>query len=427
MEIEHILSDVGAYMKDKNSTHVFTPFDDEVPVSGTRFDRMDIIQLVNVALSGWVTEGKYCKEFMRKLCKFTGIRHAVLCNSGSSANLLAMMALKETYKVPDKSLIATTALSFSTTVAAILHAGFIPFFVDSNRNTLNPNNDDLILLADDPYVKGLIITHTLGFPIDLKEVAEAYHRQGKFVIEDCCDALGSFVREEHVGTLGDAATFSFFPAHHISTGEGGAVLMNDGRLFDVVRSYSNWGRDCWCKPGEENTCKKRFDQDFPKLPEHYDHKYIFTRAGYNFQMTDLQGALGSSQMDRIGEITIKRRNNYDYYKRNLFNIFGFKKLFSLIENDFSFSPFGFPITCIKVKRDKIVRFLEERNIRTRPLFAGNITRQPMLQHINYSQKNGLDGANFIMENTFWIGCHPELKTSQLAFVVDSFDEFMEMR
>lgn len=425
MEIEHILSDVGVYMKEKNNPVSFVPFDDEVPVSGTKFDRMDIIQLVNVALSGWVTEGKYCKEFARKLCKFTGIRHAVLCNSGSSANLLAMIALKETYKVPEHSLIATSALAFSTTVAAILHAGFIPYFVDAQPDSLNPDPVDLMVLASSPSVKGLIITHTLGFPVDLRKVVDEYHRLGKFVIEDCCDALGSFAGDKHVGMLGDAATFSFFPAHHVSTGEGGAVLMNDGKLFEVVRSYNNWGRDCWCKPGEKNTCGKRFDQDFPKLPEHYDHKYIFTRAGYNFQMTDLQGALGSSQMDRIEEITKRRKANYNYYKTNLNKLVGFSDAFGTIESDFSFSPFGFPIICYKVKRDRVIEFLEERNIRTRPIFAGNITRQPVMYPINYTQRNGLNGANFIMENAFWIGCHPELRTSQLDFVIESFDEFLE--
>jgi len=335
------------------------------------------------------------------------------------------MALRETYEIPQHSLIVTTALSFSTTVAAILHAGFIPYFVDSDRDTLNPNPDDLIWLADDPKVRGLIITHTLGFPIDLKRVVDAYHKRNKFVIEDCCDALGSCVYDGHVGMLGDAATFSFFPAHQISTGEGGAVLTNDGKLFDIIRSYRNWGRDCWCLPGDENTCGKRFDWDFPKLPENYDHKYIFTRPGFNFQMTDLQGALGSSQMDRIWEITTRRKNNYYFLMKGLSGMTLFNDFFSTIENPYSFSPFGFPINCFGVPRSDIVRFLEDRKIRTRPVFAGNITRQPMMQSVNYMTKNGLSGADFIMDNTFWIGCHPELGTAQLTFVLDSFEEYLK--
>ncbi len=420
MELEQVLSHANLYLKGLD-VKPFIPFEDEVPVSGTKFDRMDILQLVNVALSGWVTEGRYCKEFSRKLSKFTGIRHAILCNSGSSANLLAMTALKELYDVSDKSLIVTTALSFATTVSAILHSGFIPYFIDSNRDTLNPDQNDMISLADDPNVRGLIITHTLGFPIDLKEVVDEYHKRNKFVIEDCCDAIGSFIGGEHVGKLGDIATFSFFPAHQISTGEGGAVMTNNGKLMDIIRSYRNWGRDCWCLPGDENTCNKRFSWEFPKLPVQYDHKYTFTRAGFNFQMTDLQGALGSSQMDRIDIITVRRRNNFNYLLRGLKQ---FEDSLSFVQSPYHFSPFGFPVTCFKVERADLVRFLESRKIRTRPVFAGNITRQPMLQPINYMQKNGLRGADYIMENTFWIGCHPELGKPQLDFVIDSFCEFM---
>lgn len=427
MELEKVLSTVNLYLKDKDAQlGLFVPGFDEVPVSGTKFSNVDILMLVNAAMSGWITEGQYCKDFARKLCKFTKLHHAVLCNSGSSANLLAMEALKERYEVPSYSLIVTSALAFPTTVAPILQAGLIPYFVDVDHRTLNPDPYTLINLASNPDVRGLIISHTLGFPIDLREVAAEYHRCHKFVIEDCCDALGSTVGESHVGHCGDAATLSFFPAHHISTGEGGAVLTNDGRLMRIIESYSNWGRDCWCKPGEDNTCGKRFDYQFEHLPEHYDHKYVFSRIGYNMKMTDLQAALGSSQMNRIYEIVVRRKNNYYFLLHRFEQIEGFYDVFQTVENPFSFSPFGMPISCINknVRRSEVIKFLEDHKIRTRPVFSGNITKQPMMDHPSYMQKNGLDGCNFVMENTFWIGCHPELKTAQLTYVLDTFEEFL---
>lgn len=426
MELEKVLSSINTYLKDKDGQlQFFVPGIDDVPVSGTKFSNMDILTLVEAAMSGWITEGKYSQSFARKLCKFTKIHHAVLCNSGSSANLLAMEAMKETYKVPYHSLVVTSALAFPTTVAPILQAGFIPQFVDVDYRTLNPDPYTLISLASDPGVRGLIISHTLGFPLDLREVAKEYHDRNKFVIEDCCDALGSNVGDDHVGQSGDVATLSFFPAHHLSTGEGGAVLTNNGRLMRIIESYSNWGRDCWCKPGENNTCGKRFDYKFDNLPDHFDHKYVWARPGYNMKMTDLQAALGSSQMNKIYEITTRRKNNYYFLLHGFEQMKGFYDVFGTIENPFSFSPFGFPINCLKVDRSKIIAFLEDRKIRTRPVFSGNITRHPMMQPVNYVTKGGLNGADFVMENTFWIGCHPELKTEQLVYVLDTFEEFLK--
>jgi CDP-6-deoxy-D-xylo-4-hexulose-3-dehydrase len=242
-----------------------------------------------------------------------------------------------------------------------------------------------------------------------------------------CDALGAKTNDgKQLSEYGDVSTLSFFPAHQITVGEGGAVLCNDGRLFSVIRSYANWGRDCWCKPGEINTCGKRFEQDFERLPNGYDHKYITSRIGYNMKMTELQAALGTSQISRIKAIVNMRRINYNYLKKNLQAIPLFSEMFELFRNPILSSPFGFPIMVKPwmADRSKVIEFLESRKIRTRPIFAGNITKQPMMDHISYLVARDLHNCNRIMEDAFWIGCHPELSTAQLDYVIESFADFL---
>lgn len=431
MEKSEILAGVLNYEASLIRHKKFVPYEDTVPVSGGVLSPEDIANLVEVALDGWVTEGKHSAEFAQKIKKYTGIRHVVLCNSGSSANLLAMSALVEKYEVPHHSLVVTSALAFQTTVAPIMQCGLIPLFVDVDWHTLNPDVNLLMDLAERRDVKGIIIAHTLGFPIrEMEKVANCYHERGKFVIEDCCDALGACVDDKnHVGAFGDAATLSFFPAHQLTTGEGGAVLTNDGRLFASIRSYCNWGRDCWCKPGEENTCGKRFDFEFAKLPPHFDHKYIITKIGYNLKMTDMQAAIGNSQMNRITEIVRERLVNYYYLLDGFKQIPNFIKSFYAVHETeplFTSSPFGVPLICLPgvVERAEFISFLTERKIQTRPLFTGNITKHPMMYSVNYESHGSLSGCDTIMEHAFWLGCHPELSLSQLDFVLQSFDDYL---
>ena len=431
MEKAEILAGVMNYETNRLRPKKFVPYEDTVPVSGGVLSAEDIANLVEVALDGWVTEGRQSAEFAQKLKKYTGIRHVVLCNSGSSANLLAMSALVDKYKVTSHSLIVTSALAFQTTVAPIIQCGMIPLFVDVDYRTLNPYASLLIDLAERKDVKGIILAHTLGFPIrEMELIANTYHERGKFVIEDCCDALGACVDETYsVGSFGDAATFSFFPAHQLTTGEGGAVMTNDGRLLADLRSYCNWGRDCWCKPGEENTCGKRFDWKFPHLPDHFDHKYVITKVGYNLKMTDMQAAIGNSQMNRITEIVRKRLENYYYLLDGFKQIPNFTKTFYVVHETqptFTSSPFGVPVVGVPgvVERSDLISFLDKRRIQTRPLFTGNITRHPMMEHTNYESHGALSGCTTIMNHAFWLGCHPELSATQLDFVLQSFDDYL---
>lgn len=431
MEKDEILSGVLNYYKLRSFRPPFRPFETPIPVSGSILSPDDIMNLVSTALSGWVTEGRQCEEFGFKLKNHVGLKHVVLCNSGSSANLLAMSAVIDKYKPNYNSLVVTSALAFQTTVAPIIQCGLIPYFVDADWRTLNPDSQRLIELANHKDVSGIIIAHTLGFPIrEMAEIADAYHSKGKFVIEDCCDALGAMIdNDHHVGIFGDAATFSFFPAHQITCGEGGAVLTNDGRLYRDLQSYCNWGRDCWCKPGEENACNKRFSWEFPKLPEGYDHKYVITKIGYNLKMTDMQAAIGNSQMNRVKEIVQSRLTNYYYLLDGFNSIPNFNKSFWVVQETnpmFTSSPFGCPIICLPeiVDRKEIVAFLEKRKIKTRPLFTTNITRHPMMQNTNYVCDGSLIDCNILMDCAFWIGCHPELSVEQLDFVIQSFDDYL---
>jgi len=306
--------------------------------------------------------------------------------------------------------------------------GMIPYFVDVDISTLNPSISKLEELANNPKVGGIILAHTLGFPYDEKRVVEIFGEAGKWVISDSCDALGASIDGVHVGNYADAATLSFFPAHHISSGEGGAVLCRHGKLHTLIHQYSNWGRSCNCSPGESNKCGKRFGQEYANLPAGFDHKYVFDKIGYNLKITDLQAALGSSQMDRVQEIVFARKNNFAYLKLKLHEIPLFNNYFQTVHTPVGAysSPFGFPviIKSDKVHRFEIIKFLEDRKIRTRPIFAGNITRHPMMEHINYMVDGSLTGCNYIMENSFWLGVHPELSKDQLDYVALSFEEFL---
>ena len=427
MEKERILENVINYLSQHDKEEPFIKGTSEVPVSGGKLSYFDIVNLVDAALDGWMTEGVWAERFRRELSEYTGSRHVVLCNSGSSADLLALSAVREKYNIVGKRVVITSALAFPTTVASIIQAGFIPCFVDIDIETLNPRSEVIERAIIDKKAAGVILAHTLGFPFDVEAITTICALNDCFLIQDMCDALGAKTNEgRQLTEFGDASTLSFFPAHQITTGEGGAVLTNQGNLFNTIRSFANWGRDCWCKPGEDNTCGKRFEQQFYKLPFGYDHKYVTSRIGYNMKMTELQAALGTSQMSRVKEIVSKRRLNYASLKARLLEIPLFKETFTLFRNPVLSSPFGFPIMVKswEISRKEVIDFLEARNIRTRPIFAGNITKQPMMEHISYEQIGDLHNCDRVMNDAFWLGVHPELSTEQLDYVVESFADLL---
>ena len=394
----------------------FRPGIDPVPVSGAVITPEDIVSVVDAALEGWFTEGKRAKEFARRLRNYIGTNHAVLCNSGSSANLLAVTACKEHFNVPDGKKVITTALAFPTTVAPIIQNNLIPLFVDVNVYTLNVVSYYIEEMIKREDVAGVILAHTLGFPFKAHRISKACKENGKFFIEDCADALGTQIYGKRVGKFGDCSTYSFFPAHHITTGEGGAVLCNDGILYKLIQSYSNWGRDCWCLPGKDNTCNKRFEHDFPNLPYGYDHKYTFSRLGYNLKMTELSAALGLSQIDKLEKFISQRFDNFDYLWDGLH-----KRVLTVEMDDGYFpSPFGFPI--ISTTATELREYLELTQIRTRPVFSGNILKHPMMDGVEYEGEN-LHGSDYLMKNAFWVGCHSGLSKEQLDWIITCVGDF----
>lgn len=408
-------------------------FQNGIPCSGADIDEHDILSVVETALSGWFTEGKKCESFTRALKDFFGVRYALLTSSGSSANLLAISAALTSYKSKEhgRYYIVTTALGFPTTVAPIIQLGFIPLFVDVDPMTLNVNTKVVGEILDDPNYKvaGFVFAHTLGFPFDANAVRKAIDSRGLqgdvFFIEDCCDAMGATVDGKMVGSCGDFATLSFFPAHHITTGEGGCVLMNKPGNFKVARSMANWGRDCWCAPGENDTCGKRFSHKVDGLPEGWDHKYTFTNLGYNFKMTEFQAALGLSQMMRLEEFIQARKENYvhlmdflDYYSPQGITYLEYKS---------KLSPFGFPIICTGnwVDTNKFIQHLEENGIRTRRVFGGNLARQPMLRDEEYEIYDDLEGTEFVMERVFWVGCWPGLTDTNMQYIGHTIVRYLD--
>ena len=400
---------------------------DEIPVSGAIIDYSDILAVVSAALSGWFTEGKISKEFGRELCRYIGSHHVTLCNSGSSASLLAMSALGE--KCWRDGKVVTCATGFPTTIAPIIQNNKIPLLVDVNPKTLNANMEQVYEALEKNDVCGIMTAHTLGFPYDSFGIKESIKDLNKWFIEDIADALGAEINDAKVGTFGDASIISFFPAHHITTGEGGAVFTASGRLKKIIDSYCSWGRDCWCLPGSDNTCGKRFGQKWKDLPDGWDHKYTFTRLGYNLKITELQSALGLSQMNKINKFVNERRKNFEYL---LMGLAEFQDELGFVEYPFyaNPSPFGFPIT-VKPNplfdRNNMVRFLESRNIRTRPVFGGNLARHPAFKKDKIFTPYSLEGSDYVMNNTFWIGCHPALTQAHLEYVIETIKEYFEKK
>lgn len=397
-----------------------------VPASGAIISPEDIVSVCNTVLDGWFTEGKASKNFSELLSDYLGISHIALCNSGSSANLIALLAVKDQYKINHRKKVITCATGFPTTIAPIIQAGLVPLFIDAEPKTLNPNIQTIRSLLERDDVAGIIQAHTLGFPFDVVSVCEFCVKNEKFFIEDSCDSLGSAVDDELVGRFGDIATFSYFPAHILTMGEGGALATSSEQIYKLICSYRNWGRDCQCLPGQNNVCGRRFEHKWKNLPSGYDHKYTFTKVGYNLQITDMQAALGVSQFQNLQEFIDMRKYNYQYLLDGLIEFSEHLQFVEPLPNSEPV-PFGFPISVISTATTKkdFVAYLEQNKIHTRPLFAGNIVRQPMMENVQYRIAEDLSGSDWIMEHTFWIGCHPELTSAHLDYVLDTIYKYFK--
>ncbi|MEI7498654.1 MAG: lipopolysaccharide biosynthesis protein RfbH [Candidatus Falkowbacteria bacterium] len=403
-----------------------------IPVSGKVFDEQEMLNMVEAVMEGWWTEGKYAKEFEEKIAEYVGVKFGSAVNSGSSANLLAVTALTS-FRLPEERRlkpgdeVITVAAGFPTTINPIIQNGLVPVFIDVELGTYNPNFEQ-IKAAVTSKTKAVIIAHTLGNPYDVEQIAEFCKENNLWLIEDNCDALGSKFNQRHTGTFGDIATLSFYPAHHITMAEGGAVLTSNSLLHKIVRSLRDWGRDCSCPTGVDNFCGNRFNKQLGNLPQGYDHKYTYSEIGYNLKITDIQAALGLAQLDKVEKFIEKRRNNFSY----LLKAFGnFEQYFILPKAMDTAEPswFGFLLTVkddADFKRDDLIKFLNQKRIGTRLLFGGNITKQPYFINYNIEHRvvGELKNTDKIMNDTFWIGVYPGITTEMLDFVIESFKEFL---
>ncbi|WP_410511010.1 lipopolysaccharide biosynthesis protein RfbH [Paenibacillus sp. BR2-3] len=400
----------------------FRPNQDYVPVSGKVFDEEELVHLLDSSLDFVLTSGRYAHRFEAEFARFMGTRYAILTNSGSSANLLALSSLtspelgNRQLKPGDE--VITVAAGFPTTVNPILQNGLVPVFLDVNMSTYNIDTA-LLESAVSHRTKAIMIAHTLGNPFDLDEVLRIARKYNLWLIEDTCDAVGSEFRGEQVGSFGDLATVSFYPAHHITMGEGGAVLTSNPLLRKLVESFRDWGRDCWCEPGKDNTCGKRFDWKLGELPHGYDHKYTYSHIGYNLKLTDMQAAIGVAQFKKLPAFIKQRKLNFHYLREGLELL---QDVLVLPEPTLNSEPswFGFPITVRSdslLTRNQLVAFLESHRIATRLLFAGNLLHQPAYRHVNYRIVGELTNTDRIMHDTFWIGIYPGLNEEMLNYVI----------
>ena len=428
MNRETILNEVSKFFNEKNTTSSFVRGETPVPVSGKVLDGGDIANIVDAALDGWITSGRFTESFQKKLASYVGVRDTLFVNSGSSANLVALSALtssklgKRALKHGDEVL--TVAMGFPTTVNPIIQNGLKPVLVDVELGTYDAIEERL-LEAVTPKTRAIMMAHTLGNPFNLDLVTKLCKDNDLWLIEDSCDALGSTYRGKKTGSFGDLATISFYPAHHITTGEGGAVLVKSPLVRRQVESFRDWGRDCYCETGKDNTCQKRFEWTLGDLPKGYDHKYIYSHIGYNLKATDLQAALGLSQLEKIDSFVAKRRENFDYLYANLSSIDGLMLPKATENSDPSW--FGFPITldpAHPVNREELLRYLDRFKIGTRLMFAGNITRQPAYKGIDFRIVGDLTNSDIVMRRSFWVGVYPGLTQEMLAFTVEAISEFM---
>lgn len=427
---EQILSLVQQYANQFHAPKNFKPGETYVPVSGKVYDSRDMASLVESSLDFWLTTGRFNTAFEKKLSEFLGVKHVLTVNSGSSANLVALATLtspqlgERALKAGDE--IIAVAAGFPTTLNPALLYGLIPVFVDVEIPTYNIKAE-LIEKAISPKTKAIMIAHTLGNTFDLDEVMRVAKKYNLWVIEDCCDALGSKYNNQLVGTFGDIATLSFYPAHHITMGEGGAVFTNNIKLKKIAESMRDWGRDCWCDPGKDNTCGKRFGWQLGNLPKGYDHKYTYSHIGYNLKITDMQASVGLSQLEKLPKFIEQRKKNFKFLHENLSQ---FEKFLILPKATPKSDPswFGFPIAVrneAPFSRDDLVKYLESKKIGTRLLFGGNLLRQPAYQNIQYRLIGELENTDFIMKNVFWVGVFPGLTNEMLSYIISTFSDFIK--
>ena len=420
---------VDQYAQIEFAAKRFLPGQTVVPPSGKLIASEELKNMVNASLDGWLTTGRFNELFERKLADFIGVKHAITVNSGSSANLIAFSTLTSP-KLGDRAIkrddeIIGVAAGFPTTVNPILQFGAIPVFVDIDPITHNIDASK-IEAAISPKTKAVMLAHSLGNPFNLDVIQSLCEKYNLWLVEDCCDALGSTFNGKMVGTFGDIATLSFYPAHHITMGEGGAVFTDSFELKQIAESFRDWGRDCYCPPGKDNTCGKRFCWELGDLPTGYDHKYIYSHLGYNLKITDMQAACALAQLDKAPDFIKRRKENFEFLKNRLQSCQDFLQLPEATEGSDP-SWFGFPIT-IKpdspVSRLDLTTYLDQKKIGTRLLFAGNLTRQPYMANAKYRISGDLTNTDIVMKNTFWIGVQPALTKEMLEYVVSQIEVFL---
>ena len=427
---KEIFNLVAEYYTEKHKPKPFIPGETYIKYAGRVYDEKEMISLVDSALDFWLTAGRFAKQFEGEFAKFLGVKYCILTNSGSSANLLAISALTspklEERRLKPRDEVITTACAFPTTVNPIIQNNLIPVFIDVGVGTYNIQTDKIEGAISDK-TKAIFLAHTLGNPFNLDKIQKICEKYNLWLIEDNCDALGSRYNNKYTGSFGHIATFSFYPAHHITMGEGGALVTNDTQLERLIKSFRDWGRDCWCEPGCDNTCGKRFSWQLGSLPFGYDHKYIYSHIGYNLKITDMQAAIGVEQLKKLPSFIEARKKNFRLLYEDLRK---YEKYFTLpkIETKADPSWFGFLITVRKdagFTRDEIVKYLEDNKIATRMLFAGNIVRHPSFKDINYRVYENLDNTDFIMNNTFWIGVYSGINKKKCSYIINIFKRFLK--
>jgi CDP-6-deoxy-D-xylo-4-hexulose-3-dehydrase len=420
---------VERYAEIANAPEPFTPGESPVPVSGKVIGAAELKNMVNASLDGWLTTGRFNAEFEKRLADYLGVKFLITVNSGSSANLVAFSALTSP-RLGSRAIrrgdeVIGVAAGFPTTVNPILQFGAVPVFVDVDLAT---HNIDALKIeaAITRKTKAIMLAHSLGNPFNLEVVTALCKKYNLWLVEDCCDALGATYDGRLVGTFGDIATLSFYPAHHITMGEGGAVFTNNPELKLIAESFRDWGRDCYCAPGKDNTCNKRFCWKLGNLPEGYDHKYTYSHLGYNLKITDMQAACALAQLARIDEFIAARRANFDYLKQRLRSCDEYLQLPEATPNSEP-SWFGFPVVLKEqsgIERIDLVNYLDQNKIGTRLLFAGNLTRQPYMIGQNYRVSGDLKNTDIVMKQTFWLGVFPGLTSDHLDYVAGRLEEFL---
>jgi CDP-6-deoxy-D-xylo-4-hexulose-3-dehydrase len=429
---QQIAALVDQYASLEFANRPFLPGATVIPPSGKLIGAEELKFMVEASLDGWLTAGRFNDEFEQKLAKFLGVKHLITVNSGSSANLVAFSALTSP-KLGDRAIkpgdeVIGVAAGFPTTVNPILQFGAVPVFVDVEMGTYNIDSSK-IEAAIGPKTKAIMLAHTLGNPFNLDVIVALCKKHNLWLVEDCCDALGSTYNGQLVGTFGDIGTLSFYPAHHITMGEGGAVFTNNQELKLIAESFRDWGRDCYCPPGKDNTCNKRFCWKLGDLPEGYDHKYTYSHLGYNLKITDMQAACGLAQLEKAQSFVDARRANFDYINSRLKSCEEFLILPEATPNS-NPSWFGFPITLREnapVSRVDLLQYLDQNKIGTRLLFAGNLTRQPYMIGRNFRVSGELTNTDNVMNNTFWIGVQPALNQKMMDFSIDHIERYLGVK